>query len=60
VVETDRAFCQRLVKDHGVAAIPLSPFYAEQPVDHLVRLCFAKSDATLDEAARRLIAGRGK
>jgi aspartate/methionine/tyrosine aminotransferase len=60
VDETDRAFCQRLVKDHGVAAIPLSPFYAERPVDHLVRLCFAKSDATLDEAARRLIAGRGK
>ncbi len=26
-------------------------------MDHLVRLCFAKSDDTLDEGARRLIAG---
>jgi aspartate/methionine/tyrosine aminotransferase len=56
--EPDRAFCKRLVEAHKVASIPLSPFYAEAPVDHLVRLCFAKSDETLDEAARRLIAGR--
>jgi aspartate/methionine/tyrosine aminotransferase len=55
--ESDRAFCRRLVEEHKVASIPLSPFYAEAPVDHLVRLCFAKSDDTLDEAARRLIDG---
>ncbi|WP_404714245.1 aminotransferase [Sphingomonas sp. MMS24-J13] len=55
--EPDRMFCKRLVDEHKVASIPLSPFYAEQPVDHLVRLCFAKSDETLDEAARRLVAG---
>jgi aspartate/methionine/tyrosine aminotransferase len=56
--EPDRLFCMRLVEEHKVASIPLSPFYAEHPVDHLVRLCFAKSDETLDEAARRLITGR--
>jgi aspartate/methionine/tyrosine aminotransferase len=55
--EPDRAFCKRLVAENNVASIPLSPFYAERPVDHLVRLCFAKSDETLDEGARRLIAG---
>jgi aspartate/methionine/tyrosine aminotransferase len=55
--EPDRLFCKRLVEQHRVASIPLSPFYAEQPVDHLVRLCFAKNDDTLDEGARRLIAG---
>jgi N-succinyldiaminopimelate aminotransferase len=58
VDEPDRLFCKRLVEEHKVASIPLSPFYAEHPVDHLVRLCFAKSDDTLDEAAQRLIAGR--
>ena len=57
LAESDRQFCRRLVREHKVAAIPLSPFYAEQPMDHLVRLCFAKSDDTLDEGARRLIAG---
>ncbi|MDE2579940.1 MAG: aminotransferase [Hyphomicrobiales bacterium] len=52
--EGDAAFCKRLVADHGVAAIPVSAFYAENPVTNVVRLCFAKYDATLDEALRRL------
>jgi N-succinyldiaminopimelate aminotransferase len=56
--ETDRAFCARIVRDHGVAAIPLSAFYAEDAPTNFVRLCFAKTDATLDEAARRLAAAR--
>ncbi|QJU58134.1 aminotransferase [Sphingomonas sp. AP4-R1] len=56
--ESDRDFCARIVRDHGVAAIPLSAFYAEDAPDTFVRLCFAKSDATLDEAARRLVAAR--
>jgi methionine aminotransferase len=37
-----------------VAAIPLSAFYADAPRRPLVRFCFAKTDATLDEALRRL------
>jgi aspartate/methionine/tyrosine aminotransferase len=40
--------------DHGVAAIPVSAFYAERAVKNVVRFCFAKRDATLDEALERL------
>ncbi|MFL5297602.1 MAG: aminotransferase [Phenylobacterium sp.] len=44
----DRDFCLTAVKEAGVAAIPLSAFYEEEPVTHIVRLCFSKRDATLD------------
>ena len=54
----DREFCLTLVRDHGVAAIPVSAFYAENPVTHVARLCFAKADATLDEAIARLARAR--
>ncbi|MBS0503040.1 MAG: aminotransferase [Proteobacteria bacterium] len=54
----DGSFCDRLVTEHGVAAIPVSAFYAEDPVTSVVRLCFAKQDATLDAAADRLAAAR--
>ena len=50
----DTAFCQKLVTEHGVAAIPVSAFYAERAVTNLVRFCFAKRDATLDAALERL------
>lgn len=50
----DEAFCRLLVERHGVAAIPVSAFYAEQPVESVVRFCFAKTDATLDRALERL------
>ena len=50
----DAAFCRRLVLDHGVAAIPVSAFYAEGAVRTVVRFCFAKRDATLDAALERL------
>jgi N-succinyldiaminopimelate aminotransferase len=50
----DVAFCERLVLDHGVAAIPVSAFYAERAVRNVVRFCFAKKDATLDAALERL------
>ena len=50
----DLAFCEWLVKEGGVAAIPLTPFYDQAPGTRLVRLCFAKSDATMDAAAERL------
>jgi N-succinyldiaminopimelate aminotransferase len=52
----DAAFCRRLVTEHGVAAIPVSAFYAEGAVRNLVRFCFAKRDATLDAALERLAA----
>ena len=52
--ESDVAFCEWLVKHGGVAAIPLAPFYETAPDTRLVRLCFAKSDATMEAAAERL------
>jgi methionine aminotransferase len=56
----DREFCQWLTKEIGVAAIPLSPFYpADQLVTYhqnnkVIRLCFAKNDDTLLNAAEIL------
>jgi methionine transaminase len=52
--EDDIAFCEWLVKHAGVAAIPLTPFYDKAPGTRLVRLCFAKNDATLEAGAERL------
>ncbi|MGN6235984.1 pyridoxal phosphate-dependent aminotransferase [Dyella sp.] len=53
--EDDLAFCQWLVREGGVAAIPLTPFCATPPGTRLARLCFAKSDATMEAAAERLV-----
>ena len=50
----DRGFCERIIDEAGVAAIPISAFYPEAPVTHLVRLCFSKADAVIDEAVARL------
>ena len=52
--ETDVDFCQRLVRERGVAAIPVSAFYAQDKVTSAVRFCFAKKDETLDAALARL------
>ena len=58
--EDDVSFCRRLVADHKVAAIPVSAFYARDPVTSVVRLCFAKRDETLRAALANLagIVGR--
>ncbi|MBS7705607.1 aminotransferase [Chelatococcus asaccharovorans] len=50
----DVDFCKRLVTERGVAAIPVSAFYAEGAVRTVARFCFAKTDATLDRALERL------
>jgi methionine aminotransferase len=50
----DLHFCDRLIREAKVASIPLSVFYAQPPAMHLVRLCVAKREETLLEAARRL------
>jgi methionine aminotransferase len=52
--EPDVALAERLTREVGVAAIPLSPFYAEPPGDRVLRFCFAKEEATLDRACERL------
>jgi len=56
----DAAFCRRLVKEAGVAAIPVSAFYGNGDMRTVVRFCFAKKEATLDEAVRRLVAAAPK
>ncbi len=54
----DRSFCLRAVAEYGVAAIPVSALYARDPATHILRLCFAKADDTLDAAVERLSAAR--
>ena len=50
----DTEFARWLTTEHRVGAIPVSVFYREAPRQQLVRFCFAKEDATLEEAAARL------
>lgn len=50
----DVAFCHWLTEHIGVAAIPMSVFCAAPFPHKLIRLCFAKQEATLDAASERL------
>ena len=52
--ESDSDFVLRLIRDFRVATIPLSAFYSDGTDHGLIRLSFAKDDATLREGARRL------
>ncbi len=54
----DGEFAVRAVKECGVTTIPFSAFYSSAPDTSLVRLCFAKSDATLDQGVERLAKAR--
>ena len=47
-------FCKWLTTEVGVAAIPLSAFYADGFEQGVVRFCFAKKDDTLQAALARL------
>jgi methionine transaminase len=47
-------FAQRLVRDYGVATIPLSAFYQDGTDHRVIRFCFAKREETLQAAAERL------
>lgn len=51
--DSDLEFCEVLARDVGVGAVPGSSFFRE-PVNHLIRLHFAKKDETLLEALNRL------
>lgn len=50
---TDLEFCEWMINNYGVAAVPGSSFFKEE-VNHLIRLHFARQKDTLDEALRRL------
>jgi N-succinyldiaminopimelate aminotransferase len=54
----DRAFCLHAVREAGVAAIPVSALYEEDPVTSIVRLCLSKRDETLDAGIERLARAR--
>ena len=49
-------FCRWLTTEIGVAAIPLSAFYADGFEQRIARFCFAKKDETLALAIERLAA----
>lgn len=50
---TDLEFCEWMIINIGVAAVPGSSFFKEE-VNHLIRLHFAREKSTLDEALARL------
>jgi methionine transaminase len=52
--EGDMDFAVRLIKEHGIASIPLSPFYHDGHMPKMLRFCFAKKEETLDKAAKIL------
>ena len=52
--EGDKTFAERITKEFGVAAIPVSAFYEDGKDDHVIRFCFAKKKETLEKAVERL------
>ena len=56
----DVTFADRMALEGGVVTIPVSAFFEEQPVRNILRLCYCKEDATLDEAIARLARMRAK
>ncbi len=51
----DTDFVEELIKKYKIAAIPLSPFYQHEPDGmNILRLCFAKREETIDQAAEIL------
>lgn len=54
--KADTKFAEWLTREHKVAAIPVSVFYAKPPERQFIRFCFAKHDDTLRAAAERLAA----
>ena len=57
--DSDLKFCEELAAKVGVGAVPGSSFFRE-PVNHLIRLHFAKKDETLTDALNRLESLREK
>lgn len=52
--ENDFDFAKRLIKEFGVATIPVSVFYSSKRDDKIIRLCFAKTEDTLTKAGELL------
>ena len=58
IAADDESFATRAVEEAGVAVVPLSPFAEENPPRHLIRLCFAKRDETIDAGVAALAKAR--
>ncbi|MDC1105267.1 aminotransferase class I/II-fold pyridoxal phosphate-dependent enzyme [Prolixibacteraceae bacterium] len=53
--DPDIEFVERLIKQHGIATIPVSVFQHEKNrKSHLIRICFAKPNDVLDQLAEKL------
>jgi methionine aminotransferase len=53
--ESEKSLAVRLIKEYGVATIPVSAFYQSAVENKVLRFCFAKKEETLQVAANRLI-----
>lgn len=53
--EKDVAMAERLIREYGVASIPVSAFYIRSTDHHVLRFCFAKKQETLEKAVERLV-----
>jgi methionine transaminase len=53
--ENEKDFAITLTKQNKVTAIPTSVFYKDGTDNKVLRFCFAKKEATLEEAVNRLI-----
>ena len=51
----DKDMAVKLVKDYGVASIPVSAFYIRKTDHNVLRFCFAKKQETLENAVQRLM-----
>lgn len=58
IAADDEAFAAAAVERAGVAVVPLSPFADEHPPRHMVRLCFAKRDETIDAGVAAMARAR--
>ena len=58
IAMTDAAFADLMALEGGVVTIPVSAFFEDAPVTNILRLCYCKDDAVLDEAVARLKAMR--
>lgn len=54
----DETFAKAAVEQAGVATVPVSAFAEDNPSRHLVRLCFAKRDETIDAGVEAMARAR--
>ncbi len=53
--EQDKVFAERLAREFGIATLPLSTFYHDKIKPQMIRVCFAKSNEKLEQAAEKLL-----